>query len=86
MVSIVRLGVGRETTNRRLWKTTTRDKVKQMTRAASDRRRKPRRRRKKKAAKETVGKMELSDVDEEYYPSDARPAEKGELCSPEHSP
>ena len=34
---------------------------------------------KEKAAKETAGKMELGDVDEEYYPSDARPAEKGEL-------
>ena len=34
---------------------------------------------KEQAAKETAGKMELGDVDEEYYPSDARPAEKGEL-------
>ena len=73
------------TANRRLWKTTTtrekRSKKQKMTRNGGVRpaEKAAQEKEKEQAAKETAGKMELGDVDEEYYPSDARPAEKGEL-------
>lgn len=42
---------------------------------------------KEKEDAEVAEKTELGDEDdEEYYPSGARPAEKGELSSRDHSP